>query len=355
MMKLKYVDAKNCHLLLPNSNSYSIVGNLDEYLSIIAKTSESHGKKIQELIVQNKCTIGKSKGSKRLIQSSLHIIANLNPRVGPVQFNGADMPIPGPAYFHLLVSVTGNITHKIIVPLQFLLKGWGDAGSGYQGYVHSFSKNVIGQQKTLNDLAKRIRSDSDTYYYVGITKRDWLKRLNEHLREMKNGNRRLFYAKWRELFGGDRILFDSVLREVNLTEVEIMNWEEEQVDLIASDEYGLNMIPGGYKGNQFLHKYGITSRENISFEDRKWAVAEYERRNPRKGIPNPFLSELWKEDGFYDKVISARSNTLSKDQVHQIRELNTYGWSIPGIVIEVGAIDERQVRDVISGKHYSKW
>jgi len=73
-------------------------------------------------------------------------------------------------------------------------------------------------------------------------------------REMSRGNPRLFYRAWRERYGKTGMLFTSALREVNMTRQDAMNWEEAEVDKIANDQYGLNMIPGGFKGLRYLLK-----------------------------------------------------------------------------------------------------
>ena len=150
------------------------------------------------------------------------------------------------------------------------------------------------------------------------------------------------------------VLFTSYLRDINLSYEDAMNWEEEYVDKIASDQFGLNMIPGGFKGLRLLHEYRITDRVDISLKDRDKAIQEFVRRHPRKGVPNPFIAELWKDDEFYLRIMKARPKTLSPDQVRKIRELAELGQTVAEIVKEVGARNERQVRDVISGKYYGR-
>jgi hypothetical protein len=168
--------------------------------------------------------------------------------------------------------------------------------------------------------------------------------------EMGRGSTRLFYRAWRESIGMTDVHFISQLGEINLSYEGAMNWEERHVDTLGS--HGLNMIPGGFKGLEFLHLHRIINRTDISIEERDSAIAEYVRRNPRKGLPNPFLAELWKDDQFYLKVIAARPKTLSPDQVLKIRELAGKGRSPAEILEEVGALNEAQVKNVIVGRTY---
>jgi hypothetical protein len=114
------------------------------------------------------------------------------------------------------------------------------------------------------------------------------------------------------------------------------------------------MISGGFKGLRELHEHGIINRQNISVEDRDKAIEKFIRRNPRKGIPNPFIAELWKDDEFYLKVMEARPKTLSPEQVREIRRLARQNWSFNQIVEEVGALNELQVKNVIAGKTYTR-
>jgi hypothetical protein len=150
------------------------------------------------------------------------------------------------------------------------------------------------------------------------------------------------------------VQFISSLMDINLTFEDAMAWEELHVDRVAYGPNGLNMIPGGFKGLKYLHEHRVIGRDDISLEERDRAISEFLRQNPRKGIPNPFLAELWKDDDFYLKVIGARPKTLSPDQVRKIRELAQRGWSIENIAEEVGALNEVQVKNVIARRTYAR-
>ena len=56
----------------------------------------------------------------------------------------------------------------------------------------------------------------------------------------------------------------------------------------------------------------------------------------------------------YLKVIKARPKTLSPDQVRKIRVLASKDWSVTKITVEVGALNELQVKNVIAGKYYRR-
>ena len=102
------------------------------------------------------------------------------------------------------------------------------------------------------------------------------------------------------------------------------------------------------------NKHRITNRVDISLEEREQAIVRYINLHPRKGVPNPFMAELWKNDEFYLKVIEARPKTLSPDQVRAIRKLSSLGRSDAEIVDEIGALNETQVKNVLKGKTYRR-
>ena len=351
-MKLNFLDKRNCRELLPRGKGLPWMARLEECLDGINNLSDALRGSIDALIRQNKKTKNQKIGSRRLCSSPIMVVQvySLVDRVVDTQPVGKRFP--GPALFHTIIGYENGIEHKTIVPLQFLLKGWGDASFGFQCYCHTIAENV-GNIQNFDELWARQQSDSGSYHYIGITGRNWLLRLDEHFREVRRGTRRSFYRAWRERYGMADVVFGSSLGDINLSYRDAMNWEERQVDKIASDQL-LNMIPGGFKGLRLLHKLRITDRVNIPLKDRDKAIQEYVRRNPRKGVPNPFMADLWKDDEFYLKVIKARQKTLSPDQVRKIRELAQLGQTDTEIVKEVGAIDERQVRDVISGKYYGR-
>jgi hypothetical protein len=353
-MKSVFLDLRNCLGLLPQGHGLRLAQRLDECLRQLNNKQGILYGSIDMLVRRNETTRGRTRASERLCNSPLEVgqasfLANGIGNTQAIERGG-----PGPARLHTVLVYENGTTRKTTVPLQFLLKGWGDANDGHQCYVHTISRGWDKVQ-TGDHLRERLGTDSsDDYYYVGITGRNWLARLDEHFGEMRRDNRRKFYRIWRESLGMSDVHYISTLMEVNLTYEDAMNWEEVYVDRIAHGPNGLNMIPGGFKGLKLLHTLRIIDRMDISLEDRERAIADYIRRNPRKGIPNPFIAELWKDDEFYLKNIEAKERNLRADQVRKIRELASTGRSIADIREEVGARNELQVKNVITGRYYHR-
>jgi hypothetical protein len=182
---------------------------------------------IDVLIKHNESTSHLKRGSQRLRNSPLDIslIHNINNRKVDVQ--SIQKPMIDPSYFQTVLDYENKISWKTIVPLQFLLKGWGDANRGYQCYMHTISKYVsrkINPADIYTDLYTDEAVGSDHYPYVGITGRNWLDRFREHMGEMGRGSRKRFHSAWRQSTGQEHVHFSLHLLNINLTYKEAMSW-----------------------------------------------------------------------------------------------------------------------------------
>lgn len=248
---------------------------------------------------------------------------------------------------HIVVKESDGLQRNISVPLQTLMVGWGDVPEGAQGYCHSIA--FLDEGQVL-----------EQWYYVGITTRNWLQRMEEHFQEVRSGSNKRFHAAWRTYTGNAKVLLCSELVVLNHTYKGIMDWEEDQVDVHLAAGNSLNMIPGGFKGLRFLHEHRLTSRVDITLEEREAAIAtfaeaEYARRGSGKaGVPNLLLSRLWLDDEFYLKVLAGRSDVLSPGQVVTIRQLAAEGKTEAEIASSVEARNVDQVKRVLAGKTYKR-
>ncbi len=357
-MKTKYLDIQNCTALLPPNLTISRIRELDDYLGEL-NSYPNHLGILDKLIIRNQKT-QYHKLWDRFLHYDIDVYLTFDFSTGRVQHSLKDnIAFPEFARTGINKLIKIEISHiypngtrwTCKMPLQFLLKGWGDANAGYQGYVHTIKYSALNDETEPENISGH---QTNEMHYVGITGRNWFKRFREHMGESFNGSHKLFHRAWQESYGESGMVYVSDLQMVNLSFEEAMEWEERYVDRWSLTPKGLNMIPGGFKGMKYLHEYRITDRAIVSLEERDRAIVEYIRQNPRKGIPNPFMSELWEDDEFYLRVIEARDNTLSPDQVLQIRSLANLGRSIPEITKEVEALNEAQVRNVVSGRTYKR-
>jgi len=360
-MKSKFLDVRNCHALLPKENVGKIIHKLEACLALVndSNTLNSSPNKskhiIDKMVKHNQVSICKSSGRKRCYKSNIAIAIAIKYFDDSIEVKviEEDPPIFQKAMLHIIRLYDNGSTWKIILPLQFLLKGWGDANDGYQGYVHTISHNLP-RKMSIREYHKR-DGWKDDFTYVGITGRNWLTRFSEHMSETKRECRYRFHKAIKDALGLENVLFSSWLEDINMTKDQAMDWEEEEVDKIASDDNGLNMIPGGYKGVKFLHKHKMIKDLDITIEEKHRATVKFIEQHPRRGIPNPFISALWESDDYCRRVIEARSDTLNFGQYIKIKALNEQGLTITQITKEVGARTERQVKDAISGKTYKSY
>ncbi len=362
--KSNYVDRHNCHELVSYPHGpASFAKQLDEYLSVALLNDDGPLANLgQRLVDQNMRTIN-SESRNRLAVIDADIVHEVDMKVKKYRWSLKSYA-ENPGFLrpekdrrvivHILILYEDDTPPwSISIPLQFLLKGWGNAEGGYQTYSHSIYENFH-EEKLHSGGSLQEKEFERQFFYLGITGRNWLKRMNEHLYEVRSGSNKLFHRYWREHYTADKVSYQSELILVNQEYKEAMSWEEWAVDEQLLQGNCLNMIPGGFKGMKFLHEHRFTRRDEISLGERDRAEIEYARQNPRKGIPNPMISELWLDDDYYERVIGAREKTLSPDQVRQIRYLASISWSADRITEEVGALNEEQVRNVLKGKTYRR-
>ena len=222
-MKTRFLDVRNCHALLPKAQGLSLAQRLEECLRGINDAEGPLKGSIDRLVKHNEKTRSRSRGSKRYLESPIEIAQAAHIADRLINTRAIERTDRGPAKLHTILVYEDGTLWKTIVPLQFLLKGWGDANHGHQCYVHVVSHN-LGQVKSLEDWRARVEADSDEYYYAGITGRNWLLRLGEHIGEMRRGSRKQFHEAWRESLGMKDVQFVSSLMDINLTFKDAMDW-----------------------------------------------------------------------------------------------------------------------------------
>jgi hypothetical protein len=351
MKTSRYVDLRAAHRLIGAHyprGAASLAQSLEEYLTY-AKDS---GDPLPERLLAHNVSGKRNRAACEFAPIDADVVFTLDCATNHLNRELKDyrvhtqfsrLPHERRVVLHLLLQYPDRTRWAIHAPLQALMKGFGDPEEGYQCYSHSIG---------LEDPTSGAITET---YYCGITSRNWLKRMAEHLGEVRSGSNRTFHRAWREFQGRADVILNSELVVLNQTFEAAMGWEEYIVDRFIAEGRSLNMIPGGFKGLKFLHELGHLNRiDNISLQERESAIVAYAKKHPRAGVPNTLISGLWQNDAFYAKVITGRSNTLSLDQVTRIRALNSEGMTPEQIVLEVGARNVEQVRRVLIGRTYSR-
>lgn len=387
---MNFLDVENCKALLPSFVTHQCLKLVDNELTALNKSGTTRHV-FSMMIARNKATIGKDSDAR--LYTKLPGALILYPWNPQKTFTQEDIERPdydpdpmvkamfrdpkeSPSKMPFIQATKLNVqfgsrnrTIHLRVPIQMLMKGWGDANEGHQGYSHTIvnfsskdeNKSYQGRATTQveDGTGKQPRTmhHGPNAMYHGITGRNWLLRFSEHLREIKEGSHKLFHSAvreaWEDYDGKGLLLLNSQLLRVNMSYDEAMHWEEDMVQHSLSPK-GLNMIPGGYEGMKYLHTMRITDTPVISLEEREAAEAELVRQHPRLGVPNPKVAELWRDDGYYTRAICARNNTLNPDQVFNIRHLSALGMEPEKIFSQVGARNVLQVKRVLKGETYAR-
>ena len=243
---------------------------------------------------------------------------------------------------HATVAQFEGTSWTISLPLQYIMKGFPSFKKQHFGYAHKIA---------ILDKNNQVENE---YVYIGVTGRDWLKRMSEHFNEIQTGSNKLFHKTWREFTGKQDVLLSSELIIGDHTYEQIMAWEETMVDRYMEEGTSLNMIPGGFKGMKFLHRHRLLNCDKATITERDKAIIEYQKQHPRSGIANLLIRELWKDDRYAAKIICGPDDRLSVQQVQEIRKLGKAGIPIEKIKEMVNALNIDQIKRVLSGKTYSR-
>ena len=243
---------------------------------------------------------------------------------------------------HIEFHVIDGTDWSISFPVQIVMKGYPKIVNAHVGYSHSIT------------LVEDDGSLGLQQFYIGISKRNWLKRMGEHFREIRNGSNKTFHAAWRQYAGTRKARLHSELIVTNHTHKQIMDWEEDQVDLQKKQDNSLNMIPGGFKGPKFLYEHRLLANIDATSGDREAGISLHEDINPRTGIPNRLISALWTDGGYAARVICGAEGRLSQEQVRDIRALTAQGVAHKDIMTSVNARNILQVRRVAGGLTYTR-
>ena len=113
------------------------------------------------------------------------------------------------------------------------------------------------------------------------------------------------------------------------------------------------MIPGGFAGMKYLHKLGLLAKERSLQRIEMKQYCLLKKSSQQREACTMGGTEMG-NDEYYEQVILNRSNTLTREQVLDIRKYaNEWHTSIEIIASLTGA-SVRQIRDVLSDKYYSR-
>lgn len=255
---------------------------------------------------------------------------------------GEDGKFPENVFGLLLVLWRGAQRTITFLPAFSVMQKRGKIwATPYQVYSHGFvtdrdGKAIVGPNQ-----------------YIGVTKRGWRQRWQEHLHSAKTGSHYKFHEAIRQHAESQTITHDVI--GCYETEAEAMAAEEKMVGYETLYPLGLNMIPGGYAGMRWLHRIGAVGRgERVSPDDKHEFVNRFFEAASRKGNPNPLAAFNWQNDDYAERVICGGPDRLKPPQIREARYLNTLGLSAEQIATEVSARNTQQVERLLAGATYSR-
>lgn len=254
-----------------------------------------------------------------------------------------------------------KIEQNFILPIAFIL-GFNKkkilSNQGYQVYTHQLYPmddiNERNEQIKKGNYNNFEKTKVSAYTYIGITKRNWKKRYQEHLNDSRNGS----YIRFHRFLRGEFFqigAIDHIIDKAGITEEEAMEIEEknvEQQSLYPFFSKGLNMIPGGKAGLKCIHEYAKRTGYKIDgkleadiFESELLKIQNQMLQKIAEdkdcAYKNAKLAELWANDiDFRIKAITNQANHFSYTQIQAARMLLASGWDFDKIYEYITKIDD---------------
>ena len=268
---------------------------------------------------------------------------------------------------HLIISFKQKmIMHSFIAPLEYLL-GFDEKAVLGQGSYQIYSHTIL-PSDTQSDLNKQIKTEKDaqylqqyyqsnSYIYVGKTKRTWQERYRQHCCDMGRGSNLRFHRALRGDFFTIGLL-EHIVERAGLTEKQANMIEEKEIEkrsLHPLFPYGLNMIPGGEAGLKFIHNFA--ERINYTFDERPNAeniesvLVAVQQYILKKHFNTDLIEKIksvitryWAEDiHFRINAMTGAHNRFSFEQIQAARIWHSSGWDKEKILDRLQKMDSKKL------------
>lgn len=359
-MKLKYLDRRNYSMLVPTQlNEPKLIEEFDRML-VKLNASKEHFGLIDKLIQRNEKSTG-----KRTWQRYYPIDIDFCMMIDNIKLTKdfLIMPQTRPSglqriIMHFRIQTTHGHEKDFKIPFQCLLKGWGKANEGCQVYVHTLTYGkIVDHENKLDANGNKVKEIS----YVGMTTRNWLERFNEHIAEVRKGVGYLFHQAMRDSFLKNDMVYNHELHDLNLSYDDAMNIEELLINMWSTlAPQGFNMVPGGFNGPINLEKHGLLKKADRNLKGQDMldkvdeAVGKFIEKELKEGNPNPLICDWWSDDKKYWGAMENHPKRLNLEKVDKIWALYAKGLPLEQIKDEADALNVRQVKGVLDGKHYKR-
>jgi hypothetical protein len=280
---------------------------------------------------------------------------NSNGNLGIWEFNTQGQDQPMRRYFTSANQWLINITHQ---------------KKPYVIYLHSI---------VPNDEVLTASSASPLLSYIGMTKQGWQRRFAQHMSSARKGSKTYFHRALRDHYPRavtvqhrilavldtedaaqdvEELFVDGVQEGHEWYEGYMLDFQDKRLEhWVFGTLYpkGLNMIRGGKAGLKDLHKMGAFEKNTpITADAKEDTLMRRLAADQRLGTPNPLLAAHWQNDDYALKIICGPEGRLNPDQIDEARTLSLLGRDTDEIAKMIGAKNERQVKNLLDGKTYSR-
>jgi len=289
---------------------------------------------------------------------------------------------------HLSLGYYKNkVLHSIIVPLEYLL-GFNEKAIMREGSHQIYSRTILSQQnqnfinsqmtpnkekqKSNDETSVQQFYQSNSFLYIGRTKRTWLERYNQHCRDMRRGSNLRFHRVLRGEFCNIGVL-EHIVERAGLTEKQALDIEEKEVEkrsLHLLFPNGLNMIPGGNAGLKYVHNFakrtGFVMEKELTAENAESVLVDIQQHSLKKHFNTDMIerikaaiSRLWAENiHFRVNVMTKAQNRFSYEQIQAARIWHSSGWPNEKILEYLQKMDSKklnmdQLERLLKGETYA--
>lgn len=249
---------------------------------------------------------------------------------------------------HLVIGYGNKETY--IIPLAYVLKEAEDLvlnPGSYQIYEHNLINSDYDMHSNVYDYMYLHKK------YIGLTSRPWQVRYREHEYAANRGSHLLFHrALAMRLPGFKYKKQEHVLMRAGISKQKAFELEEAEIEdrsfVDKHPDNGLNMIPGGYAGFEYIKTLGINSKIDIS-EVSNVTDTEIERiieRILKKSNKLPITYKEWSESVNCDSRSLDYNQSRDKDNEDRYLRLKEF-WHRLSSAGLINSKDIDQYRELV--------
>jgi hypothetical protein len=224
-------------------------------------------------------------------------------------------------------DIAPGFSREFRLPLQVLMRSWGDVQEGYHCYTHSL---VFRDPAATDDAPVKRKT------FAGVGTGFWTPMTQTFERvAFAGGSSSKASASVARYMGDACVTLTSELVFLNQSEAAALAWEEAKVDQLKADGTAWNRLDGGLKGMRMLWRQGFLPTERVSLRERDQARLQWRARTFLGG---PGAAALQGADADL-RLLTYHDADLTPAQTIEARRLAAQGRPAAEIAGLIGASD----------------